>query len=177
MLFKRFISYNSNSMLDKRIFKRVFDQYFDSIRSYIFYKCGDTELASDIAQDVFLTVWEKRHTLNLANIKALLYKIANDMFITACRKQNSHINFSKHMTSDDKPLTPDEAMHYENLKDSYEFALNEITAKQREVFLMNRNDGLKYHEIASRLELSVKTVEKHMSGALKHLKQKLLLSD
>lgn len=161
-------------MLDKKEFKYLFDQYFDSLRSYIFYRCGETELASDIAQDVFLLVWEKRDSLDPSNIKALLYKMANDMFITDCRKKKSHLNFSQHMSCDDKPTTPDEKMYYEELKNNYEFALNEITEKQREVFLMNRSEGLKYKEIASRLEISVKTVEKHMSSVLKHLKQKLL---
>ena len=46
-------------MINKAEFKQLFDKYFDTIRSFIFYRCGDTDAASDMAQDVFMKIWEK----------------------------------------------------------------------------------------------------------------------
>jgi len=52
--------------------------------------------------------------------------------------------------------------------------LEKMPENQRTVFLMSRNDELKYHEIAECLNISVKTVEKRMSAALKLLRNELL---
>ena len=65
-------------MLDKADFKFIFDNHFEEVRRYIFYRCGDEETASDLAQEVFMRVWEKRTKLTLDFIKPLLYKIAGD---------------------------------------------------------------------------------------------------
>ena len=46
-------------MLGKTEFKLLFDTYFDAIRSFVFYRCGDANVASDVAQEVFMKVWEK----------------------------------------------------------------------------------------------------------------------
>ena len=60
----------------------------------------------------------------------------------------------------------------EILRQKCEKALANLSEKERLVFLMNRKDELKYREIAERLNLSVKAVEKRMSKALKKLKVK-----
>ena len=62
--------------MNKDEFKEVFYVHFDAIRDFIYYRCGDIEMASDIAQDVFLKVWEKRSMLNSHSVKSLLYKMA-----------------------------------------------------------------------------------------------------
>lgn len=45
-------------MISKAEFKQLFDRHFDQIRTFIFYRCGNTDMASDMAQDVFMKVWE-----------------------------------------------------------------------------------------------------------------------
>ena len=67
-------------------YKQCFDQFFDPLRNYLYYKCGDGDLATDIIQDVFLKVWEKPIDVNSKTIKALLYKMANDAFFDHLRK-------------------------------------------------------------------------------------------
>ena len=52
-------------------------------------------------------------------------------------------------------------------------ALDDLPDKCREIFLMNRFDGLKYREIAEKLDISIKTVETQMSRALKTLRERL----
>ena len=64
-------------------------------------------------------------------------------------------------------------MQYNELQANYAKALAALGEKQRTVFLMARMEGLKYHEIAERLNLSVKAVEKRMSIALGYLKKAL----
>lgn len=161
-------------MLSKTEFKKIFDQYFDAIRAFAFYRCGDTTVASDIAQDVFMKVWEKREQFESSNIKSLLYKIANDMVITNYRKEQTRCNFEQSMVADElHDASPEEILQYKELQRSYAQVLTGMPEAQRTTFLMNRNDGLKYAEIAEYLHISVKAVEKRISSALKTLKKEL----
>ncbi|MEM6829956.1 MAG: sigma-70 family RNA polymerase sigma factor, partial [Bacteroidota bacterium] len=59
------------------------------------------------------------------------------------------------------------------LQEEYERAIGELSTQCRHVFLLSRIEGLKYHEIAKKESISIKTVEQHMSKALKHLRSKL----
>ena len=151
-------------------FKVYFDQHFDAIRNYIYYRCRDGELATDIAQEAFMLLWEKRTRLKQTQIKSLLYKMAGNIFIDKIRKQkiaqkhlaNIHFEWRQDSTED--------RVAYQELKEQYEKALMLLTEKQRSVFLMNRMEDLTYKEIAERLNVSVKAIEKLMSKALSTLK-------
>lgn len=162
-------------MLSKVEFKQLFDNYFDQIRSFIFYRCGDTDVASDMAQDIFMKIWEKREQLYNSDLKPLLYKMANDMVVSNYRKVSTRMDYENNMRyQNDSPLSPEEELHFEELASAYAKALEKMPETQRVVFLMSRNDELKYHEIAGCLDISVKAVEKRMSAALSYLRNELL---
>ncbi|MDL2247320.1 RNA polymerase sigma-70 factor [Bacteroides sp. OttesenSCG-928-J23] len=165
-------------MLTKVEFKQLFNTYFDTIRSFIFYRCGDTDAASDMAQDVFMKIWEKREQLDSLLIKPLLYKIANDVVISNYRKSSTRTDYEQSITiRNDRYLSPEEELDFQELTSTYAKALEKMPETQRIVFLMSRNDNLKYHEIAQCLDISVKAVEKRMSAALQFLRTELLYID
>jgi len=57
-------------------FKSIFDEYYNYIRNYLYYLSGDIEIAEDLAQDVFMKLWENRDSVNDTTVKPLLFKIA-----------------------------------------------------------------------------------------------------
>lgn len=155
-------------MISEREFESLFNRYFDELRRFVYFKCSDTDLATDIAQDVFTKIWEKRENFDERNIKALLYKMASDNLNTYFRrqkiKQESRTSIELDMD------TPQQQMELNELKAQYEMAMAQLPEKQRVVFLMNRMEQLTYNEIAERLEISVKAIEKRMSKAINYLK-------
>ena len=159
--------------MTQEVFKKIYDNYFDPVRSYLFYRCGDTELATDIAQEVFLKLWEKQKKLDLKKVKGFLYKMAGDIFVSMYRRSIVEMNYNKSIQFNLSELTPEDQFQYKELKDSYEKALIGMPEKQRIVFLMSRMEELKYQEIAVRLNLSIKAVEKRMKNALSYLKSAL----
>jgi len=161
--------------LNKEEFKDVFNVHFDAVRSFVYYRCGDMEMASDVAQDVFMRIWEKRNEWNSHPVKPLLYKMASDFYVSQYRKNLTRIHFEQSLTPDpNSELTPEDELSFRELAAAYTKALGQMPEKQRTVFLMNREDGMKYTEIADCLCISVKTVEKHVSAALQFLRTKLL---
>lgn len=158
--------------MTKQEFKYFYDQYFDVIRKHIYYRSGDVDLATDIAQETFIKVWEKQFDLKSGQIKSLLYKIAGDLFVNFIRHKTvtaENIEEIKFRYSQENS----NGNNTDERKERFEKALAKLPEKQRVVFLMNKIDGLTYKEIASDLSLSVKAVEKRMSIALKTLKQQV----
>ena len=160
--------------MNKEEFKIIFDKYFDNIRSYVYFKSGNKDLAEDVAQEVFIKIWEKSSKIDTVNIKALLYKMASDNFISNYRKQKTKENYIHNFKlSHSEPITESD-FEYQELKAKYEDALQRMPEKQRVVFLMSRVEELKYKEISDRLNLSVKAVEKRMKLGLDFLKKELI---
>ncbi|GMT44172.1 MAG: DNA-directed RNA polymerase sigma-70 factor [bacterium] len=154
-------------------FKHLFDNHFNAVRNYIWYRSGNPELASDVAQETFLKLWEKRPYADKTKLKGLLFKMAGDIFISAYRKQTTELKFRTNLKPGIENKTPEEKMHYNELKERYETALSKMPENQRVVFLMNRMDKMKYREIAEANGIGIKAVEKRMSQALKLLKQEI----
>ncbi|WP_319589933.1 sigma-70 family RNA polymerase sigma factor [uncultured Draconibacterium sp.] len=161
--------------MTKNEFKKLFDEQFDRIRNYIYYRSGDKDLATDIAQDVFMKFWEKDFDYDPKKNVGLLYKLAANEFISKYRHEKVAENYKNtvQFKLNDEAIKPDELIEYEQLKDEYEKALAEMTEKQRTVFLLSRHEGCKQTEIAERLGISLKAVEKRMRNALGLLRLRL----
>lgn len=160
--------------MEKNDFKKLFDNYFDAIKNYIFYRIGDIDVATDITQDIFTRIWEKQIAIDISQAKYLLYKMAKDMLVSKYRRLEVENKYTTRMQFEMTELTEAHDYDYKQLKNQYEDALNKLPEKQRTVFLMSRMDELKYAEIAERLDISIKTVEKRMSNALFYLRKVLI---
>ncbi len=158
--------------MTKAHFTDIFNTHFDAVRNYIYYRSGDSILATDIAQDTFIKIWEKQLSDN-KNIKGLLFKIAADIFINNYRKQKTLMQFKLQFKPEYDNETPEARIQFKELHLAYEKALAKLPEKQRVVFLMHRMDKLKYHEIADHLGLSIKAIEKRMKLAISFLRHEI----
>jgi len=154
-------------------FKSCFDRWFDELRNYLTYRCGDSDLATDLVQEAYIKVWEKGLEYQGEKTKSLLYKVANEAWISQYRKRGSAEKYRMELQWTEEHNSTEDKLHYQELKERYERALARLPEKRRVVYLLSRVDHLSYPEIAQRLGLSVKAVEKRMKGALQDLRQLL----
>ncbi len=160
--------------MTKEQFKTLFDQYFDDIRRYIYYRSGDEALSTDLAQDTFMRIWEKGLLLLPGKDAGLLYKIAGDLFVSHTRREKLRKEAPERIRFQQRGIGPDEELEFRELQEKYEKALMKLPEDLRIVFLMSRMEELTYSEIAARLSLSVKAIEKRMTGALARLRKEII---
>ncbi|MDA0196809.1 MAG: RNA polymerase sigma-70 factor [Bacteroidetes bacterium] len=152
-------------------FRQLFDQYFKQVKNFIYYKLGDVDAAEDIAQECFVKVWENRQKVKPESAKSYLYTIANNLTINQLKRQKVILKFLSRRPKLEHNENPEFAMQLEEFSLHLQKAVSNLSEKQRIVFLMNRIDSLTYAEIATRLGISVKAVEKRMTGALMSLRE------
>jgi len=165
--------YKTETKVTQPEFKKLFDKYFDEIRRFIYYRSGDEALSTDVAQEAFIRLWEKRANITNDNIKGLLYKMASDNFVSQTRRQKVFQGITLKLGENGNGESPENILEHHELKIMIEKALENLPENQRVVFLMSRHEELKYNEIAERLDISVKAVEKRMSVALNTLRKVL----
>ena len=120
-----------------------------------------------------MKIWEKNLEYNENQIKGLLYKISKELWISQYRKLDSARKFELNLTYEVESITPEDLLEYDELSVKYEEVLSILPENQREVFLMSRMEDLTYKEIAGRLDIGVKAIEKRMSLALQTLRKEL----
>jgi len=162
-----------NNTLTQEEFQRVFSEWYRPVRNFIYYKCGDMALAEDIAQDSFIKLWENRDRIERITMKAYLYKIAQNNTINYQKRQQLFYKFQRRSSNDRDFDTPEKLTEMAEYEQRLQAVIAQLPEGGREVFLMNRLEDLTYQEIANRLSLSVKAIEKRMSKVLKILRDQL----
>lgn len=174
------VIYSYNGKNDLKLYEELFTEYFEQLCSYVYSYIPDADVAKDIVQDVFLYLWQERHKIELT--KYLLYTSAKNRALNYLKAHNNT------KVVKDIPLEtiinigatyPEEEFDFQLLLKEFISCLNSLPPKCREIFMLSRNENLKNKEIASRLNISLKAVEKQITKALvtlrTHLKEKDLL--
>lgn len=160
---------------DNGAYEMVFREYYRPMTAYAFRFLNDLSDSESIVQDVFLRLWQKRMEIMIAS------SLQNYLFRSVKNQCINHIEHEKIKTGYQVMVIKNETDRSEysefflefGLKRKIETAIAALPEKRQEIFRLAREDGLKYREIADRLEISVKTVETQMTLALKQLRESL----
>jgi RNA polymerase sigma-70 factor (ECF subfamily) len=160
---------------DRESFNQVFRRYYSPMVRFCIRYVADSDLASEIVQDLFVKLWSNREKISFnTSFESYMLTSVRNSALTYINKKRSHAEANLRVFSEESDNTdPSETLQSNNLEESYRKILKDMPEKRREVFLASRYDGLKYSEIAEKLGISQKTVEAQMSAAIKQLKDGL----
>lgn len=163
-----------SSVCKEAIFNKLFTAYSKTIRNHIFYKSGNEEEANDIVQEAFIKLWNNCKDVPFEKAKSFLYTVANNMFLNIVAHQKVVLKYAekqpKNRASNE---TPEFVLEEQEYMKKLQNAIANLSEAQRTAFLLNRIDGKKYTEIAEILNISIKAVEKRISGALMNLRKEI----
>ncbi len=169
---------------DLSLFRELFDIYFKTLTTYAYRFVGNWQTAEDITQDVFMSLWEKKESIDFDDpIKPYLYRAVYNRSI-------NYLNSALMQKRIEGAETIDELINREILSYNQHdtLLLKEITEEInqfvdtlppqcRTVYKLSRERNLKNKEIAAQLGVSEKTVEKHISKALSEIRNHLVRLD
>lgn len=172
--------YSDNELLDRLkqgdawAFELIYRKYSSPLYQAAYKILQDTDICEDIVQDLFVELWSKRYSLNIVKLQSYLYTSARNNVLMVIRSNKIKVDIAEleRLTS---AYNSDELVLEKDLKQSLNQGLELLPEKCRTIFQMSRYGHLSHKEIASHLNISVKTVENQIGIALKRLK--ITLSD
>jgi len=163
-----------SSVCEEKNYEYLFRLHGQVIRNYLYYKSGSIQLAEDWLQEAFLKLWQECDNVPMEKARSFLFKVANNLFLDYTRHEKVVVNFAKlNKPENENTDNPEVLLERSELQRQLLQAIAALPEPQRIVFSLNRFDGMTYVEIAELLEISIKTVEKRMHGALLTLRQVL----
>lgn len=154
-------------------FAELFERYWKILLDKALKILKQKEMAEDVVQEVFTDLWKKRTALRVDNVAAYMHTAVKYKAISQIRKNKiplSELSHAEHLFS---AYAVEDMVDYRELTGLLEDYIDKLPEKCQKVFRMSRFQHLRNREIATALNLSVKTVEKHITRATQTLKVKL----
>jgi RNA polymerase sigma-70 factor (ECF subfamily) len=166
---------------DEKAFEALFHRTFHRLYDFALKITKEEAVAEDILQDVFMKLWKKKDQIEGDNIEAYLFRLVRNQCI-------DYIKFVRIISAKTIEFETDRkyeelyridfirdepyVLICEELKLEIEKTIDSLPARCREVFILSRVDGLKNREIAEKLQINIKNVERHLARAVKTFRER-----
>jgi len=160
---------------DQKAYELLFSIYFARLNDFAKHVVKDDTISQDIVLEVFLKVWEKRSKIESLNLEAFLFRLVRN----SCIDYIKHIKVLNNRMHEIEISTKYEELYRidfvgnepyilieHELKIKIEKTIQSLPNRCREAFILSRIDGLKNKEIAEKLNINIKNVERHLNRAL-----------
>jgi RNA polymerase sigma-70 factor (ECF subfamily) len=167
----------------EKAFRLIMDHWYPRLFNFANGYLNNPENAKEILQDVFFVLWDHRDKLTEdTNLNAYLFTLTRNRCIDLIRRERLVLQFRTDRQEEYRRLSENfealsdpilDNIFATELQQEIDLAVSSLPDQCRKVFLMSRTNGLKNREIGALLELSEKTVESHLTKALKSIKSAL----
>lgn len=154
-------------------FREIFDHYSSRLYNYTFRITDDEELSEEIVMDAFLKVWCNSQVLGeIINFDSYLYTLVrNRAFNAIKRRAHEALIISKlSFNNSEYQNITEETVIYNEYQHILNTAVENLPPQQKSVYILSREKGLKYDEIAEHLDISKNTVKAHLKKAVSSLR-------
>jgi len=156
---------------EERTYDKIYREHAQTIRNFIYFKCGDTDKAYDVAQEAFIKLWENCKKVSPQKAKSFLYTVSNNLFLNTVAHKKVVLKYVESHLPKVEKHSPQFLLEEKEYGEKLQNAIANLTEIQREAFLLSRVEGKKYREIAEILNISDKAVSKRIHDALEALRK------
>lgn len=162
---------------DMLAFDALYEKYCKRIFAFVVrYVKSETD-AEEIVQEVFLKIWENKNKIDVySSFESYIFTISYNSTISLIRKrvtEKKYIDYLKNLQVAEDVFELTDEVYYTELNGQIQSLLSELTPRQKEIFLLSREEGLTHDEIAKKLGISSNTVKNHIVTTLNFLRSKI----
>jgi RNA polymerase sigma-70 factor (ECF subfamily) len=158
---------------DHASFRWLFMQYFPKLKIFIVGFIKSEAIAEELAQDIFVKIWEKRKTLTeVQSFSAYIFRMAKNAVLNYFQHKYIKEKYIGQLTTDNV-IPADELFQAKETELLIQLTVAKMPKQRRKIFELSRRSQLKNEEIAQKLHLSKKTVENHLNLALREIRKSL----
>ncbi|GAE83530.1 RNA polymerase sigma-70 factor [Bacteroides reticulotermitis] len=157
-------------------FEDIYNQYWEKVYLQCASKLNDTEIAKDLTQDIFRSLWERHEELVITiSIEHYLAKATKLKVLEYIRNEAVKRRHNQLLADNSEPITSvtEEELNYKELYERLKFLIGFLPTQCRNVFTLSKIDGLSNKEISSELNISERAVEYHITKAYSFLRKKM----
>jgi RNA polymerase sigma-70 factor (family 1) len=157
-----------------RAFNVLFKRYFNKLYQFSLRYVKDTVVAEELVMDLLLQIWEKRYNIKTdGEIGPYIFKaMKNTLFNHLRKKTNAYIELADVPENLLQATASVEDLEFKELTLVHRQALENLSPQRRRVFELSRNENMPHKEIATHLNISVNTVENHISASLQFIRKR-----
>lgn len=172
-------SFHSMLKGDEKALKYLLEHYHNYLMVVGLRYLSDKQRVEDVIHDVFADLWNKNKKIELTtSVKSFFRGAVINKCLSIIRKDSRMEYVSEHnFNLSDKKASPDQIIDRDKLKSIIDQTINNLPDKCKAVFKLSRYEGKSHKEISAIMNISTKTIENHMTKALKTLKNELKRRD
>jgi RNA polymerase sigma-70 factor, ECF subfamily len=159
---------------DRVAFYHIYERYSKRLYGFVLRYIKQEADAEEIVQEVFIKIWEVRNRLDVySSFESFLFTIAYNSTIGLLRKrvtEKKYLDYLKTLQQLDVSKSMEDEVQFDELNEKVHALLDQLTPRQKEIFLLSREEGLTHEAIAKKLQISLNTVKKHMGNILAFLR-------
>ena len=158
-------------------FQILYNRHWKTLYKKAFSRLGNHEDAEDVVQEIFISLWRNKDSIEILNSvypylqAALKYAIIKKVY----RKAKKGITLPLDVEElAEMELSSEDILEYKQLQQALADEIEKLPERMREIYLLSRMENLRISEIAAKLQISEQTVKNTLSTTLRRLKQRLL---
>jgi len=155
---------------DEQAFAEIYNRYWKPLYNSAHNILQVKEAAQDAVQEVFISLWKRREAVQIETLPSWLHQAVRFQVFKAIRAEKTDQDFFKRLALISKDILFEDPLLFKELEGIYKQLIHSLPPDELEIFLLHRDGGLTYKQIAEQKNISVKTVEKKMSHALKEIR-------